>query len=79
MCFQTVPEQIHQGTGGVSTGVSDVHVSVGEKTSKQWECSQGTGVKELLIKSCYKAAKGENTQLFGILQAICHGHYAATT
>lgn len=25
------------------------------------------------------ADKGENTQLFGILQAICHGHYTATT
>lgn len=34
MCFQTVPEQIHQGTGGVSIGVSDVHVSVGEKNLK---------------------------------------------
>ena len=64
MCSQTVPEQIHQGTGGVSVGVSDAHVSVEEKTSKQWECSQGTGKKKLLIKSCYKAAKGENTQLF---------------
>lgn len=53
--------------------------TVEEQTPKKQGCSQGTGMEKLLIKSCYKAAKEKNTQLFGILQAICHGHYTATT
>lgn len=62
-----------------SVAVSDARVSAQEKTPKQWECSPGAGTKKLLIKSCYKAAKGEKSQWFGILQAIHHGHYTATT
>lgn len=34
-----------------SVGLSDARVSVEHKTPKQWECSQGRGMKKLLIKN----------------------------
>lgn len=79
VCAELGTGHIQQGTGEVASLVSDALLSVEEKHKSKSACSQGMGVKKLLIKNSYKATKGGNTQLLGTLQAVCHGQHTATT
>ncbi len=79
VCVELDAGHIQQGTGEVAPLVSDALLSVEEKPQSTSTRSQDMGMKQLLIRSSYKATKGGNTQLLGILQAICHGQHTATT